>query len=140
LEVMMSLAEPQRQALGVSADGLAGSDRSLASMLNIFSRLTADEEMPAREMVRTRRARAAANRPRRARRHPGLGMVRRQGRRLYPRLGRPQAMLLLWVVITAALLAVALVLNSSGPKVCIRSMGTACSSALSHSMAMRPSR
>ncbi len=35
-------------------------------------------------------------------------------------------MLLLWVVISAALLAVALVLNTSGYKACIRPTGTAC--------------
>lgn len=46
---MMSLTEPQRQALGAIADGLAGSDPRLASMLNIFTRLAAGEEMPARE-------------------------------------------------------------------------------------------
>ena len=37
-------------------------------------------------------------------------------------------MLLLWVVISAALVAVALVLNTSGHKACIQSMGTACPS------------
>ena len=41
----MSLNEPQMQALGSIEDGLAGSDPRLASMLNIFSRLAADEEM-----------------------------------------------------------------------------------------------
>jgi hypothetical protein len=35
-------------------------------------------------------------------------------------------MLLLWVVISAGLLAVALVLNNSGHKACIQSMGTVC--------------
>jgi hypothetical protein len=35
-------------------------------------------------------------------------------------------MLLLWVVISAALVAVALVLNTSGHKACIQSMATAC--------------
>jgi hypothetical protein len=49
---MMSLTEPQRQALGAIADGLAGSDPRLASMLNIFTRLAAGEEMPAREKTR----------------------------------------------------------------------------------------
>jgi len=35
---MMSLTEPETQALGSLADGLAGSDPRLASMLAIFSR------------------------------------------------------------------------------------------------------
>jgi len=70
---MMSLNEPQRQALGSIEDGLAGSDPRLASMLNIFSRLAAGEEMPVREKIRVRRGRTAAHRPRCARRHPRRG-------------------------------------------------------------------
>jgi len=45
--MMMSFTELERQALGSIADGLAGSDPWLASMLTIFSRLAAGEEMPA---------------------------------------------------------------------------------------------
>ena len=97
---MMSQNEPEMQALGWLKEGLAGSDPRLASMLNIFSRLAAGEEMPVREKIRVRRGRPAAHHPRRARRHS--------------RLGLQQAMLLLWVVITTAVLAVALVLNTSG--------------------------
>jgi hypothetical protein len=118
--MMMSLTEPETQALGFIEHGLAGSDPRLASMLNIFSRLAAGEEMPAREKTR-------------ARRHPRQGITLPQPRRLYARLGWQQAMLLLWVVITAGLLAVALVLDTSGNKACIRSMGSVCSSAPSHS-------
>ena len=44
---MMSFTDLERQALGSIADGLAGSDPRLASMLTIFSRLAAGEEMPA---------------------------------------------------------------------------------------------
>jgi len=36
-----------------------------------------------------------------------------QARRLYPRLGLSQAMLLLWVLTSAGMIAVALVLNTS---------------------------
>ncbi len=124
---MMSLTELDRQALGSIEHGLAGSDPRLASMLTIFSRLAADEEMPAGEKIRVRRGRPAARRPRRARRHPRRGIALPQPRRLYPRLGLSQAMLLLWVVISAGGLAVALVLNTSGHNAsCIRSVGTAC--------------
>jgi len=111
--MMMSLNEPKRQDLGGIADGLADSDPGLASMLTIFSRLAASEEMPARETVRARRGRPAARRPRRARRHP-RGIALPQARRLYPRLGLQQALLLLWVVTSAGALAVALVLSTSG--------------------------
>ena len=125
---MMSLNQPHRQALGPIEHGLAGSDPRLASMLNIFSRLAAGEEMPAREKIPVRRRRPAAHRPRRTRRHPRPGRALPQPHRRYPRLGRQQAMLLLWVVISAGLLAVALALNDSGHKACIRSMGTVCPS------------
>ncbi len=130
---MMSLNEPEMQALGWIEDGLAGSDPRLASMLNIFSRLAAGEEMPAREKIRVRRGRPAALRLRRARRHP-RGIALPQARRLYPRLGLQQAMVLLWVVITAGMLAVALVLNTSGHNACIQSTGTACPSPTSHGL------
>jgi hypothetical protein len=136
--MMMSLNELERQALGSIEDGLAGSDPRLASMLTIFSRLAAGEGMPVRENIRVRRGRPEAHRRRGDRRHPRRGRAHPQARRLYPRLGRQQAMLLLWFVISAGLLAVALVLNTSGHKACIRSMGTACSSAPSHSVPMRP--
>jgi hypothetical protein len=128
LDVMMSFTEPETQALGSIADGLAGSDPRLASMLTIFSRLAAGEEMPAREKTRVRRGRPAARAPRRARRHPRRGTALPQARRLYRRLGWQQAMLVLWAVISAALLAVALLLNNSGHNACIQSMGTACPS------------
>ena len=36
---MMSFTEPETQALGAIADGLAGSDPPLASTLTIFNRL-----------------------------------------------------------------------------------------------------
>jgi len=135
--MMMSLTEPETQALGFIADGLAGSDPRLASMLTIFSRLAAGEQMPAREKTRVRRGRPPA-RPRRARRHPRWGIAFAQPRRRYARLGWQQAMLVLWAVISAALLAAALALNTSGHKTCIQSIGTVCPASPSHSMPMRP--
>ena len=125
---MMSLTQPETQALGAIADGLAGADPRLASMLTIFSRLAAGEEMPARQTTRARRGRPAAPRPRRARRHPRRGTARPQPRRLHPRLGWQQALLVLGAVISAALLAATLALTASGPNTCARPMGTACPS------------
>ena len=77
----MSLNQSETQALGTIADGLAGSDPRLASMLDIFSRLAAGEEMPAREKIRVRLGRPAAHRPRRARRYPRRGIAFPQPRR-----------------------------------------------------------
>ena len=124
---MMSFTELERQALGSIAAGLTDSDPRLASMLTIFSRLAAGEEMPPREKTRARRGRPATHRPRRIRRHPRRGTVFPQARRRYARMDRQLAMLLLWAVISAGLLAVVLVLNTSH-KTCIRSIGTACPS------------
>jgi len=56
----MSLTEPETQALGAIVDGLAGADPRLASMLTIFSRLAAGEQMPVREKTRARPARNRA--------------------------------------------------------------------------------
>jgi hypothetical protein len=124
----MSLTEPETQALGSIADGLAGSDPRLASMLTIFSQLAAAEEMPARQKTRVRRGRPAAHRPRRARRYPRRGTASPQPGRRYPRPGWQQAMLVLGAIICAALLTAALALTASGPKNCARPMGTACAS------------
>ena len=110
---MMSLTQPETQALGAIADGLAGADPRLASMLTIFSRLAAGEEMPARQTTRVRR-------------DPRRGTARPPPRRRHPRLGWQQAMLVLGAVICAALLTAALALTASGPTTCARPMGTAC--------------
>jgi len=45
----MSISERERQALGSIESEIAHTAPQLASMLVMFSRLTADEEMPARE-------------------------------------------------------------------------------------------
>ena len=66
-------------------------------MLNIFSRLAAGEEMPAREKIRMQRGRPAAHHPRRSRRPPRRGTA--QARRVYSRLCWQQAQLLLRAVI-----------------------------------------
>jgi hypothetical protein len=84
--------------------------------------------MPADEKIRVRRGRSAAIGPRRARRQPRQGIALPLARRLYARLGWQQALLSLWAVISAALLAIALALTPSDHKTCIQSMGTACPS------------
>jgi hypothetical protein len=124
---MMSFDELDRQALGPIEDGLAGSDPGLASKLNIFSRLVAGEEMLVHEKIQARRGWPGARRPRRVRQHPRRGTALRPPHRPYRRSRWPQAMLLVWVVISAGLLTLALVLNTSGRHVsCNRSAGTQC--------------
>lgn len=96
----MSLSAREQQALDCIEDELAGSDPKLAWLLATFARHASGEELPVREKIP----------------NPALrrGNVRRPARRLFPRLGVQQTMLLLWLTVTIALIAVALVLNRDG--------------------------
>jgi hypothetical protein len=122
---LLSLSPKERQALVSIEDGLAGSDPKLASLLATFVRLAADEEMPVREKIPAIRHRAG-RRPQRTQSQP-RGNAYRDARRLRPRLGWPQTMLLLWLAVTIALVAVALILNRdsrNGP--CTKSWPMVC--------------
>ena len=103
----MSPSQLQTQAPGSIADGLAGPDPRLASMLTIFSQPAAGEEMPAREKTRARHGRPPGHRPRRARRHPRRGIAFPQARRPYARPGWQQAIISLVTTLTLLLVAVA---------------------------------
>jgi Protein of unknown function (DUF3040) len=106
----MSLSAREQQALDSIEDELAGSDPKLASLLAKFARHASGQEMPPREKIP----------------NPALrrGNVRRPARRLFPRLSLQQTMLLLWLTVTIALIAIALVLNCNGP--CPESWAVAC--------------
>ena len=105
----MSLSPKEQQALASIEDGLAGSDPKLASLLATFARLASGEEMPVREKIRAIRHRAARGPHRNQSQR--RGNARRDARRLCLRLGWPQTMLLLWLAVTIALVAVAMILN-----------------------------
>ena len=109
----MSLSAWEQQALNSIKDGLADSDPELVALLTTFTELASGQEMPAREKIP----------------NPALrrGNVRRPARKLFPRLSLQQTMLLLWLTVTIALIAIALVLNRdsrNGP--CPESWGVAC--------------
>ena len=109
----MSLSAREQQVLDCIEDELAGSDPKLAWLLATFARYATGEELPVRDNI-----------PNLALRR---GNVRRPARRLFPRLGLQQTMLLLWLTVTIALIAVALVLNRdsrNGP--CRGSWGVVC--------------
>jgi hypothetical protein len=106
----MSLSAWEQQALDSIKDGLAASDPWLAGLLSAFSRLASGEEMPAREAIR-----AARRPPRRPRTR--AGQVSRHVLRARESLGSRRRALLLWLMITAVLLAVALALNLGSPPV-----------------------
>lgn len=102
----MSLSAWEQQALNSIKDGLAGSDPDLAALLSAFTRLASGDEMPDGEKIRSG-SRRAWRRLRRARGRPTV-------RKICQRLGIQQALLLLWLLTTAAMIAVALALNAGG--------------------------
>lgn len=105
----MSLSAWEQQALESIGNGLAGSDPELAALVSAFNRLASDEEMPDREKTR-----AVSRRAFRRLRHARL---RSHLRRARQRLGVPGTVLLLaWLLTTAALIAVALVLGAVGSR------------------------
>jgi Protein of unknown function (DUF3040) len=104
---VMSLSASERQALDSIRDGLAGSDPELAALLVMFGRLASGEAMPACETVR------------RGSRPPA-----RRSRRITLRLSLQQIALLLWLVVTIALITVGVVLSHVG------SQGSRCTSPL----------
>ncbi|HEY1641016.1 MAG TPA: hypothetical protein VGG35_10035 [Streptosporangiaceae bacterium] len=101
----MSLTGREERILDSIRDRLTSSDPGLAQIMGTFARLTADEEMPARQHVRHRRGRLSSR--------PGRGL--RAGRRM--RIG--SALMLVWLAVSIALISLAVVL-SSGSRTCPR--------------------
>ena len=124
----MSLSSWEQQVLDSIRDHLVSSHPTLAARLAIFTRLASDEEMPAREKIQ------AGSRPiPRPRSRP------RAASRVYQRLGFQRAALLLWLVTTAALISVALVVSHSGTQsTCTGSWATLCTGAASAPKAATP--
>jgi hypothetical protein len=121
----MSLSAWEQQALDSIKDGLAASDPRLAGLLSAFSRLASGEEMPAREAIRMGPWRTAGRPPRK--RRPRADQVSRHVRRVRESLGSPRRALLLWLMITAILIAVVLTLNTgNAPATCTYSWAMGC--------------
>jgi hypothetical protein len=104
---VMSLSPREQDALDSIRERLAGSDPELAALLATFTRLSSGEEMPAREPVQARK-----------RRHPPRGKMRGPVHRVYQRLGIHQVALLLWLVITIALITTAMAFDRSSQDGC----------------------
>jgi len=118
---VMSLSPREQHTLDSIKEALAGSE--LAALLATFTRLVSGEEMPAREPVRAREQRPHRARqrrhPRRTReRRPGREKMRRHAHGVYLRLGFHRVALLLWLVITAALITTAVAFNRSSQDGC----------------------
>lgn len=122
----MSLSAWEQHALDSIKDGLAASDPRLASLLSEFSRLASGEEMPPREAIRVGPWRAARRLRRKRRRHRA-DQVSRHVQRVRQLLGSRRPALLLWLAITAILIAVALALNGgNAPATCTYSWTMGC--------------
>jgi hypothetical protein len=103
----MSLSPREQDALNSIRKRLAGSDPELAALLATFTRLSSGEEMPAREPVQAR-----------TRRHPPRGKMRGPAHRVYQRLGIHRVALLLWLVITIAMITTAMAFDRSSQDGC----------------------
>jgi hypothetical protein len=104
----VSLSSHDRNVLAwISAD-LTGSDPDLAAMLGTFAQLTAADEMPAREQLRSRWPRASRWPP------------------AWRRPGPAQILIMVWLLITAAMVTVAVTLSGTGTARCNPLWARAC--------------
>jgi len=107
----MSLSAWEQQALNSITDRLASSDPELAALLGTFSRLASGEKMPAAEKIMAGWRQAP----------------HRHVSRVYRRMGLGWSALLLWLVITIALIATGVALGGgSNQSACPKTWATIC--------------
>jgi hypothetical protein len=122
---VMSLSPWEEQILDSIKDGITRSEPGLAARLATFTKLVGDEDMPPRENIQA--SRRAPRRPSRKRRRRSLHIVRRTISRAYQRLGYQRLGLLLWLLISIALVTTAVALNrSDSSNGCTPSFTVAC--------------
>jgi len=135
----MSLSAWEQQALNSIKEGLADSDPELVALLTTFTELASGQEMPARERIRAS-SRRVIQRWWRTGRHRGRARARRVRQRLSLRHA-----LLLWLVVTAVLIGVAVAFSRGGGRasctgswstLCAHSTPTPSSSPVSHGVAV----
>jgi hypothetical protein len=114
----MSLSSRDRQALEAIKEELAASDQELASMLDMFTWLTAGEAMPLRE--RARGGGLSVARPPRSAHLPRDGPSGKPVRR------RGKLLVVLWVLVSVTLIAVAAVINRGDAGSCTVPAAPAC--------------
>jgi hypothetical protein len=122
----MSLSAWEQQSLDSIKDGLAGSDPQLAALLTTFTRLASDEEMPVREEIPPGSARTTQRSLRRPRnRHRAGGYP--HSRPMPRRIRLQWAVMLVWLVITAVMITVAVVMSRGGSQGACQGAWPACS-------------
>jgi|HubBroStandDraft_4_1064222.scaffolds.fasta_scaffold65360_2 hypothetical protein len=115
----MSLSAREQHALDSIETALTGSDPDLAVLLATFGRLTSGEEMPGREKILGTRW---WYRPRGRRWSRAWSLVRR----VWRRLGWPRTGLLLGIVVSVGLVALAPVINRGSQRTCPAAWAAAC--------------
>jgi hypothetical protein len=137
----MSLNSWEQQTLESIEQTLARAEPSLDRLLGVFTRMTSAEGMPDHEEIpagfwqavrypRSRRGRLLA------------GRIRRRSHQARLRLSSRWTAPLLWLAITGAMLAMALVLNAgAGHRTCTGSWSAMCTSQrAAHDSSTRPDR
>jgi hypothetical protein len=123
----MSLSVRERQVLDSIREGLAGSDPQLVARLGTFNRLVSGEAMPVREKIRAGSWQPTCYSDRETR-HSLRLEAGRPARWVYQHLSPGGAALLLWLLITISVIAVALVLSHSGSQsTCTQPLAAVCS-------------
>jgi len=105
----VSLGSRDRYVLDAISDHLAASDPELAGLLGSFTRRTAGEQMPAREQIRARWRRVPSS-----------------ARGLLLRLGPGGVLILIWLLVTAAMISMAVAFSSGGAPSCSVLWAKAC--------------
>ena len=103
----VSLSAHEQRTLSGIADELAASDPKLASILSVFNRLTRDEELPIRQDTDQSRRRESG----RSRWSRGRTRKHRRNRRTIRVAWRAIAV---WILISAALITVGIMLSHIG--------------------------
>jgi hypothetical protein len=123
----MSLSVWEQQALDSIKDGLVGADPQLVALLTTFTQLASTEEMPVQEMIPAASRRTLLWPLRRPRHNCRAEGCRRS--RPMPGFVRLQwIVLLVWLVTTMALIAVAILMSrgGGGPVTCPGSFPATC--------------
>jgi hypothetical protein len=109
----MSLSTWEQQALDSINDELTDSDPRLVTLLTTFNRLASGEAMPVRGKLRAGTRRVIPLSPHKQRRCCRSGACRHSVRGSR-RFGLQHALILAWLVITVALIAMTFVLSRGG--------------------------
>ena len=127
----MSLSSWERQALDAIKEGLSRSDPRLATLLGTFTRLVSSEAMPSQEKIAASSRHTVPCSQRKPRHRGRAGAAAGAcacSRSSFGLVDAQWGVMLLWLVITLAMITVALVSNRNGStSTCTGFWSTVCS-------------